>query len=168
MNHRDYVMQIFKPWTERTKLKGSKLLDVGSKGGELKKELETLGFEWYGIDKEPTDKVVTGGLMEELPYDTESFDVIFVCHAFEHCEVPIHALREFWRVLKQGGHVFVATPNPVEHQVLNADPDHVMCLNPMQFMRLLTYTGFVDNRSFLQEHDGRLQDFNVVSIGRKP
>ena len=41
----------------------------------------------------------------DLPFETESFDHLFICFVLEHLENPIAALAKLGRVLKKGGSV---------------------------------------------------------------
>lgn len=43
----------------------------------------------------------------DLPFDTESFDHVFVCFVLEHLQNPIAALKRLSRVLKPGGSITV-------------------------------------------------------------
>lgn len=46
-----------------------------------------------------------------LPLQSNSVDVIVTRWMFEHLEIPEQALREFSRVLKSGGFLYIKTPN---------------------------------------------------------
>lgn len=46
-----------------------------------------------------------------MPYSNNSFDNIFCWHVIEHLPNPELFLKECNRVLKNGGHLFLATPN---------------------------------------------------------
>lgn len=168
MDHRQYTMLAFDKFMKETNFpKDAKVLDVGCRNNVLQPELEAHGFEWHGCDTQP-GRHVTQAYMEDMNiYEDNSFDLVFVCHAFEHCERPIDALREFNRILKPGGWLFMSMPNPVLHHVLGADHDHIMCLHPMQLQRMMIYTEWKEGNCYLQEHDGREQNYNVITIGKK-
>lgn len=51
------------------------------------------------------------GTCYQLPLKDNSVDVIVCRWVFEHLETPDEAMREFARVLKKGGLLFVKTPN---------------------------------------------------------
>lgn len=159
-------MSAFKDFVRRYKISGGALLDVGCRDQTLRADIEALGFTWTGVDREPAAENVSRGLLENLPFPNASFDVVFACHSFEHCEHPIDALREFKRVTKR--YVFIATPSPCEKQILNADSDHVFVLNTLQMRRLLQYVQFPLLEVYLQcEGIPIEQDFNVITIGVK-
>ena len=142
MNHLALTVQAF----ERLGLRGDgtqKMLDVGCRYDYMKKYFTDRGFEWNGSDMKPLSSGITECKMECMPmYQDESFDLIWVCHAFEHCERPVDAMREFKRLLKPTGTLFISTPMHCEHQVLRADSDHIMVLTGMQLIRLGDYAGF--------------------------
>ena len=168
MSHRDYVWMDMVQQIAKYNLEG-KMLDIGCKNTAFKNLFEHFGIEWHGVDKIPNSKEVTGGVMEDLPYKDSSFDILFACHSFEHCERPIDALREFKRVLKPGGYMFIYTPNPVEKQITRGDQDHIFCLNVMQMTKLIKYCLFDYLDVYKQIKDIKQeQDYNIVTIGRKP
>jgi ubiquinone/menaquinone biosynthesis C-methylase UbiE len=51
------------------------------------------------------------GMLEALPFRSESFDVVVCKFVVEHLESPQTTFREFWRVLRPGGVVAVLTTN---------------------------------------------------------
>jgi SAM-dependent methyltransferase len=48
---------------------------------------------------------------ERLPFQDESFDLVYLTEVIEHLVSPDRALREIWRVLRPKGHLIVSTPN---------------------------------------------------------
>lgn len=171
VTHRDYVCKTFDAFLqlkEKELLPGKLVLDVGCRNECMRDYFEKKGFTWMGVDSHPASDQVATGKMEALPYGGNTFDIVFVCHAFEHCERPVEALREFKRVLRPGGFVFIATPNPNQHHILKADPDHIMCLNEMQMLRLMVYTGFKDSLSCLEKTDiPEENNYNIITWGKK-
>lgn len=49
-----------------------------------------------------------GDACQQLPYTSDSFDLIFSINSFEHFENPLAALKEMVRVLRPGGIIFLA------------------------------------------------------------
>lgn len=169
MSHRDYVQFALTKFCNKLNFKNKKILELGAGGNFFQPFFEQREGKWKGTDITDTDKTN----MCNMPHLEESnYDMVYACHSFEHVERPVDALREIHRVLKPGGWVFLATPNPVEHHILRADSDHIFCLNTMQFERLLIYTNFVNISSKLIEEwdEGQIpkeQDYNVISIAQK-
>ena len=136
MNHRELTFTAI----EKIKLVKGPVLDVGCRDNSLKKIFENKGFKWTGCDL-VSDKDVDQCKMEELPYKTKRFELVFVCHSFEHTERPVEALREFQRVLSETGKLIISTPIHCKHQILDADEDHINVITKMQMERLLRYVG---------------------------
>jgi 2-polyprenyl-6-hydroxyphenyl methylase/3-demethylubiquinone-9 3-methyltransferase len=105
--------------------KGKSALEVGSGGGFLCEEIARMGFDVTGID--PSERSIeaaarhakAGGLAiryetgsgEELPYQNNSFDIVFCCDVLEHVRNVREVISEISRVLKSGGCFFYDTFN---------------------------------------------------------
>jgi SAM-dependent methyltransferase len=57
------------------------------------------------------DRAVVVNNSRELPFETESFDLIVADWVFEHLDDPVEVGRELWRILKPGGWICARTPN---------------------------------------------------------
>jgi len=94
-----------------------KVLDVGTGAGNLAHGLKEQGYEVSALDidpsvcKHPDVEVTRGDIMEGLPYEDGSFDLVTALEVIEHMEDPFKAVREFHRVLKPGGLLLLTTPN---------------------------------------------------------
>lgn len=104
-------------------VEGNKILDVGCAGGVLSKMLADRGFEVHAIDvlEESIEvakvfcnsekiKFEVRDILKE-PFQEESFDGVIFLETIEHVENPAMFFREFHRILKNNGHLFVSTPN---------------------------------------------------------
>ena len=93
------------------------LLDVPAGTGALALRLMNIGFSVSCCDINPTPfsapeiEFKKGDLNQVLPYPSESFDFITCIEGLEHLENPFNAIREFFRILKYGGKLFVSLPN---------------------------------------------------------
>ncbi|MDC6349928.1 methyltransferase domain-containing protein [Zeaxanthinibacter sp. PT1] len=58
----------------------------------------------------------------ELPFESESFDVIFCNHVLEHIPDDKKALAELYRVMKKGGWGVFQVPQDLERESTFADP----------------------------------------------
>ncbi len=98
------------------------VLDVGSGDGEVAAEIRTLtGARVTCVDVSPVavESCKRRGLEgycvdlndQPLPFDRDSFDVVYLAEVIEHLIRPDQALREIKRVLRPGGHLIVSTPN---------------------------------------------------------
>lgn len=108
------------------KIEGEKLLEIGSGCGMFvalsrKRGVESYGVEpdekaynisqeildHYGLDRE----FIKMGNGENLPFDDESFDIVFSAYVLEHVNNPEQVLLESIRVLKNGGYLHFVIPN---------------------------------------------------------
>lgn len=103
--------------------RGSSFLDIGCGAGyNLLKAREELNCTVTGIDPSPGSHGVgrfsgTGveleilqGSAENLPFEENSFDVIFCSHVLEHVTDEDKSLEEIKRVLKGGGVLIIGMP----------------------------------------------------------
>lgn len=96
-----------------------RVLDAGTGKGLLARALAVAGYQVHAIDCfperfAPTDSGVfflEGDLNRSLPYADESFDYIACTEVIEHVENPQALLREFHRVLRKDGRLYLSTPN---------------------------------------------------------
>ena len=95
----------------------ARALDVGCGGGLLTEELAEMGFAVTGIDPSlrsleiarahaakkglPID--YAQGYGNEIPFENESFDVVFCCDVLEHIAQWDDVIRDISRVLRSGG-----------------------------------------------------------------
>jgi 2-polyprenyl-6-hydroxyphenyl methylase/3-demethylubiquinone-9 3-methyltransferase len=100
-------------------------LDVGCGGGLLAEEFAAMGFEVTGID--PSDRSLEAarahavrcglsidyrhGYGDKLPFEDESFDVVYCCDVLEHIRDWDAVIGEIVRVLKRSGVFFYDTIN---------------------------------------------------------
>jgi SAM-dependent methyltransferase len=97
---------------------GKSLLDVSCKEGDVLHAVAPLGFTVRGTNFEPTGPSLNGtpidygiNLLQRLPYDDASFDVVLLVEVIEHLENHRTALCELARILKPGGVMILTTPN---------------------------------------------------------
>lgn len=82
-----------------------------------------------GLRKNRTDVKVLGD-GQRLPFEDDSFDLVFSEYVFEHLPRPRSALEEIDRVLRPGGSFVVLVPNPRHYYARIAD------LTPFWFHKL--------------------------------
>lgn len=93
------------------------LLDVPAGEGALSARLLSLGFDVTCCDlhpeifRLPDVEIRRGDLSSTLPYPDDSFDYITCIEGLEHIENPHQALREFSRLLRSRGQLFLSIPN---------------------------------------------------------
>lgn len=95
------------------------VLDVGSGPGGLARRLASIGHQASACDRLPEQDWAHGGTVSYtkcdfaagLPYPDESFEYVVCLEVIEHVEDPMALCRELKRVLRQGGRLFISTPN---------------------------------------------------------
>jgi len=132
-----YGPKILKPmmrlcWKRAGVAKGMVVADIGCGRGEILYHLVEAGADAYGLDyaaasveiaKSHTPAArIRVAETEKLPYADGQFDLIFFLGVFEHLypRQQTAAYNEFWRVLKPGGRVIMATcTNRLYHKNLS-------------------------------------------------
>jgi len=93
------------------------LLDAPAGTGALAARLKKMGFSVSCCDINPSlfsvqdIEIKKGDLSQSLPYPSRSFDIVTCIEGLEHLENPFNAIREFYRILKPGGKLFLSLPN---------------------------------------------------------
>ncbi|MFK7931466.1 MAG: class I SAM-dependent methyltransferase [Myxococcota bacterium] len=94
------------------------VLDLGAGAGIVPEmNFKELAARVCGVDPDP--RVVNNpylhegrqGVGEQIPYDDQTFDVVFCDNVLEHLENPETVFAEVRRVLKPGGVFLAKTPN---------------------------------------------------------
>jgi ubiquinone/menaquinone biosynthesis C-methylase UbiE len=113
----DMFYTVMIPWLKD----GSEILDVGCGTGKFTLRLQNINsnFKLHGVDlsevmiKKAQAKVrdqsieFQVGDVENLPYESDTFDVITCSNSFHHYPNQRGALLEMHRVLKDGGKVMI-------------------------------------------------------------
>jgi len=80
--------------------------DFGDGGGRERKCTSVAGYS-FAIDVD-----LFNAERDRFPYDDDSFECILVCELIEHLIAdPMHLILECRRVLREGGHMVLTTPN---------------------------------------------------------
>ncbi len=168
---------------------GKSALEVGCGGGIMCEEIARIGFNTVGIDpSEPSIKTATehaiesglkvnyvNGTGEALPFDDNSFDVVFSCDVLEHVQDLPVVISEISRVLKPEGVFIYDTFNRTFLSKLVAVKvlqewkrwaimppglhEWEMFIRPEEIKSLL-----VQNQLVWKEHRGIMPDVSVLKI----
>ena len=98
---------------------GMKMLEPGCGRGEFLKNFKDLGLDVVGVDASPEAIAFVDGLdiklcdieHEKLPFDDNTFDVIYSKSFIEHLYYPEKYLEEAYRVLKPNGMLLTLVPD---------------------------------------------------------
>lgn len=99
--------------------KTNKILDVGAGNGFFLEIAKARGWEVHGT--ELTNQAVNvcsskginmnQGHLDEIHFESESFDVVTSFEVIEHINNPKIIVNEIYRILRQGGKCYITTPN---------------------------------------------------------
>ena len=106
---------------------GLRVLEVACGRGGFIRRLSGAGARAYGVDfsfaavhlakrktleADPSLSVcLVQGDAHALPFPDNFFDLTVSCETIEHLPLPDKAVREFYRVTRPGGRLFLTTPN---------------------------------------------------------
>lgn len=99
--------------------KGSKILDLGCGRGEFLRGFIRCGLNGFGVDQSaiaksicPEVEILQSDLENDpLPYNDNSFDIVFSKSVLEHFYYPERLVAEIYRIVKPGGLVITMVPD---------------------------------------------------------
>jgi 2-polyprenyl-3-methyl-5-hydroxy-6-metoxy-1,4-benzoquinol methylase len=139
---------------------GARLLDLGCAYGFLVTEALDAGFDALGVDASrfaigevatwapPAVGRVVAAHAERLPFADACFDVVTAFDVLEHVPRPELLLAEAARVLRPGGLLVGATPDPLLFE--RSEETHVAEHVPSWWVRELERAGFSVSLRFFQ------------------
>ena len=137
---------------------GDRVLDVGCGTGfategllqhtqnvhGLDQSVHQLEKAWAKLGKHDPVSFYRGDA-ERLPFEDDSFDVVWSSGSIEYWPNPVVALREIRRVVKPGGQVLVVGPNYPESAVMQKVADAIMLFyDAEEADRMFREAGYTD------------------------
>lgn len=119
----------------------------------------TLGQDYQVCKKEHTGVKVLEADMHFLPFENESFDIVFARHVLEHSPMPLLALMEWYRVAKD--RLVVVVPS-AETEIIGGR-NHYYVLPKMQWKALFKRAGWV-----IKDEDDSCKYEYRFNLGKKP
>jgi len=133
------------------------VLDIGCATGTLLAFLRNRGWNVKGVEISPAAEYarnvrqldVQNIPLEEIAFPSGSFNVVLASHLIEHLNDPFSFLKETHRILKDGGQIFITTPNISGLQAYlyggrwrSAIFDHLYLFSARTLKKMLKKAGF--------------------------
>lgn len=136
-------------------LKPGKVLDLGCGNGLVSYDFgDVTGVEISMLRANQAEELIKVKRADVLNTGckTGSFDVVVACDLIEHMQRPYDLLLEANRVLREGGQLFVETPNALNferylklvfnEQAREESPNHLFLFDRISLTEMLTRTDF--------------------------
>jgi len=133
---------------------GMKILDLGCGRGEFLRGFIRSGLHGYGVDQSLIAKSICSEAEilqsdlenEALPYEENTFDIIFSKSVLEHFYYPEKIVTEIYRILKPGGLVITMVPDwaAVYKTFYDEDHTHRTPFTLLSLRNLFIINGFSD------------------------
>ena len=136
----------------------NRLLDVGFGSGALLDAAARAGWEVHGVEVSAAavqhvrgqHPNVREGLLEDVHYPDQWFDVVIASEILEHLSDPTKFLTEIRRILRPGGLLWATTPHGrgISARLLGTEwsvvypPDHMQLFSVAGMRRLMRRVGF--------------------------
>jgi len=131
---------------ELSNIRNPKVLDFGCGEGSQAQLIRDLDGIWIGLDLLNSPEVdrrnsfqnnVVAYDGQQIPFKSDSFDIIFSLQVFEHVEELYSVFNELSRILKSDGKLIGSTSHLEPYH-----SDSFWCITPFGLERLLLTSGF--------------------------
>lgn len=109
-----------------------RVIDVCCGQGSWTNTLVSMGYKVTSIDLDTSQfAAAIKADMHDLPFEDNSFDVVFCTGSFEHAFAPFIVLSEFCRVLRDKGYIMLTLPMANNIKMLS-DTGHYNAISWLQ------------------------------------
>ncbi len=167
----NFIAKIHPGWRDEKKnqvlyvpyIPNGTLLDVGCGAGNAMQILRSKGWRVVGTDFDngAVENARSKGLdvrlgdLQDIKFESNSFDAILCCNVIEHAADPDSLVRECLRILKPGGRLTLITNNAIsrghdrfkEHWRGLEIPRHLQIFTPASLKQFVKQIGFLSVRS---------------------
>lgn len=114
-----FVQQVIKKYDK----KSAKILDIGAENSPYRKYVKNMDYFSHDIQQNKAKSInYVADINKGLPnIKKESFDYILCTQVLEHIKEPNIAFKEFSRILKPGGRLFLTTHQSFEEHMIPYD-----------------------------------------------
>jgi ADP-heptose:LPS heptosyltransferase/predicted SAM-dependent methyltransferase len=119
----------------------------------------------FGVQMRPDFVVET---CERLPFRDDEYDFVYSSHLLEHIVDTEATLKEWWRVIKSGGHLVLYLPHKDFYPNIGqpgGNPDHVHDFLPADIKRVMREVGFWE--LLVNENRNEGQEYSFLQVYRK-
>lgn len=164
LDYKEIVKQV-----NKEKPSKGRILEIGASTGILLNEFRNAGWEVEGL--EPDQRTVKYAKekfgiqmlqkpLEDIPFESRSFDVIIMLHVIEHLYEPHTGIAIIYRLLKDNGLLVIETPtyDTFMYRVFGRRERSISCHQHMFFFTLDTLKNLVEKNGLKvigQEKVGR-------------
>ena len=154
--------QIINEFLPRQTLQAPRLLDVGCATGFFLQAAQADGWEVHGLEANPyqADYAKRQGLdvrseaIEDTTLPNGYFDAVTLFEVIEHVPFPMDVLRKVHRLLREGGMIFVYTPNfdSAERLIMGQEAHFIWGSNHLTYFTADTLADALTRGGYVVEH----------------
>jgi GT2 family glycosyltransferase len=85
---------------------------------------------------------IVADVTDPLPFEDDSVDTLIARHILEHIIPSVKVLKQWKRILREGGRIIIACPNENITETIPLNPEHVAAYTPETLTELVELIGF--------------------------
>ncbi len=117
--------QLFRQWIGQLPDKEHRVLDIGGRYQPYRPLLQSKAGQYVALDVLPTQLVDVVARGEQLPFRSETFDLVIATGVFEYFPEPMKAAEQIHNVLRPGG-VLLMSVGAVSPRFVDEEHWHYM------------------------------------------